>query len=47
MDSIKGLALNDVGEIMFNVNGHSSSTSGYFNVDNIRLGLNETIIDSF
>lgn len=39
LDSFSGMTLDDVGEIMVNISGSSSSGSGIFNIDNIRLGV--------
>jgi hypothetical protein len=41
LSSFTGLSLDDVGEIMVNINGNSSSGSGTFNIDNIRLGVKD------
>lgn len=37
LSSFTGMTLDDVGEIMVNINGTSSSASGTFNIDNIRV----------
>ena len=41
LDSFTGMTLGDVGEIMVNINGNSSSGSGSFYIDNIRLGVKD------
>jgi hypothetical protein len=41
LSSFTGMTLDDVGEIMVNISGNSSSGSGTFNIDNIRLGVQD------
>ena len=43
LDSFSGMELNDVGEIMININGNSSSGSGTFDIDDIRLGVKNNL----
>jgi len=46
LSSFQGMPLDDVGEIMVNINGNSSSGSGIFNIDFIRLGARKSIPNS-